>query len=109
MTARMWKKRKKPKRTHPRLSPNPLPEPLPEPAKVPRVRKLPARFDGMADERVNIPKGRYVHKLAAPVPVDVQMLEEEEEDVFGMVKGQNISFELKLTGIARLKVHLNQY
>jgi hypothetical protein len=61
------------------------PQPIPDPPMAPRVRKLPTRFEGMADERAKLPKGRYKHK-PAPAPDEVQadahVLEEEEEPEF---------------------------
>lgn len=44
-----------------------------------RTRKLPARLVDMVDERGNLKKGRYQHKTVPVEPVDVPVLEEEEE------------------------------
>jgi hypothetical protein len=53
---------------------------------APRARRLPLRFDGMVDERTNLPNGRYKPKAAPPAPIvepepepELDELEEEEE------------------------------
>jgi hypothetical protein len=53
---------------------------------APRVRRLALRFDGMVDERANLPKGRYKPKAAPPAPIvepepetEPDELEEKEE------------------------------
>jgi hypothetical protein len=53
---------------------------------APRIRRLPLRFDGMIDERANLPKGRYKPKAAPLAPImgpepetEPDELEEEEE------------------------------
>ena len=46
---------------------------------VPRTRRMPRHFEGMVDERTNLPKGRYKHKTAPEIK-DIPELEEEEEE-----------------------------
>ncbi|KAF8179686.1 hypothetical protein K438DRAFT_1977056 [Mycena galopus ATCC 62051] len=53
---------------------------------APRARRLPFHFDGMVDERANLPKGRYNPKAAPLAPIvepepetEPDELEEEEE------------------------------